>query len=315
MRQLGTIAEETQARRIADYLQTLGISTRIDPSPDGWLLWVHDENRMDAARRELEAFQADPHDPRYEQAEATARSMRKAAERLEREHARQSVHLRDRWHYRSPRRVPLTILLIAISVGTFVLQLVDSDRGRSVNRAFRIATLRVLRPEEMDPGVWESSLWREHLGDLIQVREGQVWRLLTPIFLHFSLLHIAFNMFWLAELGSQFEILRKSWRLALFIVVAGVFSNLVEYLWSGPSFGGMSGVVYALFGHAWMHTHYDPGGPWRLRGNIVPVMLIWLLVCMTGILGPIANGAHLGGLVIGMAIGVIPHARHALRPW
>lgn len=315
MRQIGTIADEGQARRIGDYLQTLGISTRIDPAAEGWIVWVHDENRLNQARSELTTFQATPDDPRYHAAEATARDLRKQAERTQREHARQSVYLRDRWLHRSPRRVPVTLFLIAVSVGVFVLPFVDVGLGRTVTSAFRFATLRVIRAEEPDPAVWEASLWMEHLGDLIQVREGQVWRLVTPIFLHFSLLHIVFNMFWLAELGGQFEMLRKSWRLALFVLASGIASNLVEYLWSGPGFGGMSGVVYALFGHAWMHAHYDPAGPWRLRGNSIPIMLIWLMLGMTGILGPIANGAHLGGLVVGMAIGVVPHARHALRPW
>lgn len=315
MRQLGTIGDEGQARRIGDYLQTLGITTRIDSAPDGWIVWVHDENRLDAARREWEAFRSAPDDPRYQAAEAVARDLRKKAERANREHARQTVDLRDRWRYRSPRKVPVTVVLIAISVGLFGLQMVDLGLGRAAGSAFQISNLRVLRPEEPDPTVWEASLWREHLGDLIQVREGEVWRLLTPIFLHFSLLHILFNMFWLAELGGQFEMLGKSWRLALFVLVSGVFSNLVQFLWAGPGFGGMSGVVYALFGHAWMQTHYDPAGPWRLRGNSVPIMLIWLVLGMTGLLGPIANGAHLGGLVVGMAIGVVPHARQAFRPW
>ncbi|MFO0959138.1 MAG: rhomboid family intramembrane serine protease [Isosphaeraceae bacterium] len=315
MRQIGTIAEEGQARRIGDYLRTLGITTRLDDSPGGWIVWVHDENRLEEARRELEAFRRAPDDPRYEAAEATARALRKKAEKADREHARRTIDLRDRWLYRSPRRLPATLFLIAMSVGIFVLRLVEPDRGRAVSSAMRITALRVIRPEEPEPAIWLSSLWSEHLGDLIEVRNGEVWRLLTPIFLHFSFLHLAFNMFWMAELGGQFEMLRRSWRLALFVVACGVFSNLVEYLWSGPGFGGMSGVVYALFGHAWVRSHYDPSGPWRLRGNAVPIMLIWLPLGMTGILGPIANGAHLGGLAIGMAIGAIPFARQALRPW
>ena len=49
MRQIGTIADETDARTFADYLLTLGITTRLDPLPDGWAVWVHKEDLVPQA--------------------------------------------------------------------------------------------------------------------------------------------------------------------------------------------------------------------------------------------------------------------------
>ena len=42
-------------------------------------------------------------------------------------------------------------------------------------------------------------------------------------------------------------------------------------------------------------------------------MLAWLVVCMTGMVGPIANAAHVAGLVIGMLVGAAPHWRQVVR--
>ena len=88
-------------------------------------------------------------------------------------------------------------------------------------------------------------------------------------------------------------------------------SNYCQYLWEGPSiFGGMSGVVYAFLGFIMMLS-------WRRPGWITPppmavfgFMLIWLLVGMVGSMdfigaGAIANGAHAGGLIIGLILGVV----------
>ena len=54
---------------------------------------------------------------------------------------------------------------------------------------------------------------------LPEIRHGQLWRLITPIFIHFGPLHIFFNMLWLRDLGSMIEGRQSSWRLALLVLV------------------------------------------------------------------------------------------------
>ncbi len=313
MRQIGSLPLEEQARRLADYLLTRKITSRVDQAPEGWIIWVHDEDKVAAARQALDEFRLAPEDPRYEDASARARSLRRQAERVQREHARQSVYLRDRWLYRSPRKVPVSLALIAISVGVFTLQVFDNARSEGVKARLSIASKHFVRPDFPDDGLWHRERYRENLEDLFQIREGEVWRLVTPMFLHFGIIHLVFNMFWLADLGGQFEMLRKSWRLAFFIAGSSAFSNLVQYFWDGPFFGGMSGVVYALFGYTWMKTHFEPNSVFRLNPGAAPMMLIWLVFCMTGSLGPIANAAHLAGLVFGVCLGVLPHLREVVR--
>ena len=141
--------------------------------------------------------------------------------------------------------------------------------------------------------------------DLPEIRHGQIWRLFTPMFLHFGILHIIFNMLWLRDLGSIIEA-HKGWRLLLLLVsVFAVLSNLAQFLTSGPAFGGMSGVVYGLLGYVWMQGKFNPASKLRLQSQTVRLMIIWFFVCLSGLLGPIANTAHAVGAVAGIAWGYI----------
>lgn len=138
---------------------------------------------------------------------------------------------------------------------------------------------------------------------LPEVMAGEVWRLITPIFIHFGLLHILFNSLWLWDLGGIIERTSTSWKLGLLVFGIGLLANLAQYLFSTPAFGGMSGVVYGLLGFAWARGKFDPQPPFILNPQIMLMMLIWFVVCWTGLVGPIANVAHTAGLVLGVGWG------------
>ena len=95
-------------------------------------------------------------------------------------------------------------------------------------------------------------------------------------------------------------------------MISAIISNFGQYLWmeladpGGPQlFEGMSGVVYALFGYIWMKGLYQPEQGMTLHPNTITIMLLWLVLCMTGSMGPVANAAHFMGLVAGVAFGVL----------
>lgn len=142
-----------------------------------------------------------------------------------------------------------------------------------------------------------------------ELSQGQWWRLITPIFLHFGLLHLLFNMMWLWELGRVIEG-RFGWpRLLLLVVVTGLGSNFAELAWSGPWFGGMSGVVYALLTYLWMQGRFNPWSGIYIPRHILAMMLAWFFLCWTGLFGPVANMAHTGGLLMGGLWGYIDTLR------
>ena len=135
------------------------------------------------------------------------------------------------------------------------------------------------------------------------------WRFVTPTLLHFSWMHLVFNCLWIWEFGQRIESRLGSINLFGLYVVSAIFSNSVQYFWSGPSvFGGMSGVVYAFLGFITGANLLRPGWLLPLPPAILGFMLIWLVVGLTGALefigvGAIANGAHLGGLIVGFLLG------------
>ena len=143
------------------------------------------------------------------------------------------------------------------------------------------------------------------------LQENQIWRLLTPIFLHFGLVHLAFNVLWLVILGSRIEQLFGSMHLLLLVVAAGVFSNMIQAGWTGSIlFGGMSGVIYALLGYIWVKGRFVPDPSLELPPGVLGFMLIWLLIGMSGALElvfgvGVANGAHVGGFGIGLLLGLV----------
>jgi GlpG protein len=132
---------------------------------------------------------------------------------------------------------------------------------------------------------------------------GQIWRLFTPIFIHYGAIHLIFNMLWFYQLGSMIEARQSSLFLLAFIAVSAAFSNLAQYYSVGPGFGGMSGVVYALAGYIWIRGKYDRASGLFLSGQNVAILLIWLVICYSGKVGHVANAAHLGGLITGMLWG------------
>lgn len=141
---------------------------------------------------------------------------------------------------------------------------------------------------------------------------GQYWRVLSPILLHFGMTHLAFNMLGLYIFGSRLEQFQGSGHLLAIILFTAVVSNLAQYFWGGDVaiFGGFSGVVYGLMGYCMVREKVDGNWQFGLPPMYYGVMLVWLAIGFTGVLGSIgfgnmANAAHAGGLLAGGLLGAV----------
>ncbi|WP_271411737.1 rhomboid family intramembrane serine protease [Pseudomonas sp. Q1-7] len=148
---------------------------------------------------------------------------------------------------------------------------------------------------------------------------GQWWRLVSPMLIHFGILHLAMNGMWFWELGRRIESRQGGFMLLLLTLGFSLVSDFAQYFSSGASlFGGLSGVLYGLLGHCWVFQRLAPCPAYRLPPGVMAMMLVWLLVCLSGLItalgfGAIANGAHIGGLVAGCATGLVGGALARLR--
>lgn len=153
-----------------------------------------------------------------------------------------------------------------------------------------------------------------------KISEGEVWRLVSPIFLHGDIFHILFNMAWLYILGKQLELHLKPVRYLIFILIAAALTNTAQYLISGPNFIGFSGVVCAMLSFIWMRQKAAPWEGYQIQKSTFTFMMIFifgmlalqsfafLLEVATGktISTSIANGAHVAGLGVGWVFAKLP---------
>jgi GlpG protein len=319
MRQLTTLSSADEARTLADYLLTQSIETKLECESDGWAVWVRDEDQVQRARQELEAFNRNPQDPRFKAASATV--LRRQKIKVEQEYHRRQ----DRFAARMSGGLlayPATVGLIVTSVLISVL----SKNGNSLSPLTQDLSFApyVVWVQEVTEDGEEMTFARPEPPSMEPILQGQVWRLATPMFIHFTFLHLFFNMSWLYSLGGAMERRRGRLRYLGVVVVVAVLSNLAQYFlghldWSvSPPrplpyavFGGMSGVVYGLFGYVWMKARFQPELGLGIHPNTVIFMMIWLVLCMTPIIpyifgSGVANAAHVGGLLVGMVIGYVP---------
>ncbi len=148
---------------------------------------------------------------------------------------------------------------------------------------------------------------------------GQWWRLVSPMLIHFGILHLAMNGMWFWELGRRIESRQGGFMLLVLTLGFSLVSDFAQYFSSGATlFGGLSGVLYGLLGHCWVFQRLAPCPAYRLPPGVMAMMLVWLLICLSGLItalgfGAIANGAHVGGLVAGCATGLLGGALARLR--
>lgn len=274
MRPIGQLETEEQARTFADYLFVRDIETQVEPgAKGGWTLWVVDEDRVDESQALLSRFRSMPDAEEFYQAPQLAAARRREAAHESR---------KEEKSLKRPAAFPWRM------------------RGGGLTTALLVACVAVGLATQLG----RNSEWTGWLlMSLERVRAGQVWRLFTPALLHFTLWHLLFNLLWLQDLGTVLEAKLGTARFAAMVAVVALVSNLAQYLAGGAGFGGMSGVIYGLFGYLWVRGKRDFRFGVFLSPLTAGLLMVFLALGIFGLLGPTANAAHFSGLLVGGALG------------
>lgn len=281
MRHIGRIENELHADLFRDYLFNRGIEAEVEASGSaGWSVWVHDEDRLEEASSLLASFLDNPDDQEYIAGADGAEEKRVQQARQQQDDERTAKRRKNisSW-FGMVGGGRVTIALILLSVVTSLL----IQFGRSLPMVELLAISKGF--------------------SLAEIQSGQLWRLVTPVLMHFGIIHLVFNMMWLNDLGGAIERLRGPRFYLIFMVAVASASNLGQFYMSGPSFGGMSGVVYGLLGYVWMQSRFNPWSGFVLHSFTVQMMLVWFVLCLSGVIGHIANTTHAVGLVSGVVWG------------
>ncbi|OYP36991.1 rhomboid family intramembrane serine protease [Rhodopirellula sp. MGV] len=334
MRRIGTLTNPDQARRFADYLftQSIDCSINIEKPPQSESqslanevatqceLWIRDEEQVDRAREELKSFQDNPQAEKYKVAsQANQLRQEKASEEIRKKKLVKKVE------HSTPRggrpafgarqqSTPVVIAIIALSVlASFSTGFDRPQRSGIPGEPSSEETVRnALSFVSMDDYMIDGDPYAS-------IKKGEVWRFVTPIFLHGNTFHLAFNMMALFFLGSAIERIEGSVFLAVLFMACAMAGMIFQIslppeeslppilhgLAGSHAAIGASGGVIGLFGYLWIRPMLSRSYPIDISPANVAFLLGYLVICIF-LIDHIANGAHLGGLFAGMlfAVGV-----------
>lgn len=275
MRLIGDVTEAKLAEKFVNYLASIGIEAQVRDQEPGYGVWVMDEDNLAQGWEHFQKFTHNPDAPEFNVAKLPTPKKEKPPLPSRPWGAEAGVKRS------SVGNLPVTWTVIGICVAMALLALLPAF---SVIRGFFYFS------EEMGRSFPE-------------IREGQVWRLVTPVFLHGNALHLFFNMLWMYQLGGEIESEEGSRFLATFLILAAIVCDVAQYLVSGPAFVGLSGVVYAFLSYIWMMSRKSSATRYAMNDQTLVFMLVWLFVCIVGIIPSVANTQHVVGLLLGFAWG------------
>ncbi|MBR9728621.1 rhomboid family intramembrane serine protease GlpG [Shewanella intestini] len=267
MIEIGLLPNARMAQAFIDYLKGLDIICSSIPDPQGVKLFIEHQQDEAIALRELALFLQHPADSKYRQA-----SWDNGSSQIKFNYGSGGLGLLQQFITGGG---PLTLITVLVCVLIYIAMNIGFANPVYESLSFFNATANN--------------------------NYSEFWRIFTPSLMHFSIMHVSFNLLWWWYLGGKIENKLGMAPLMFLLVVGGTLPSVLQYFVSGPNFGGLSGVVYAVVGYTWLMGKRQPyKGIW-LPDSYMVFMMIWLVLGFTDILGmPIANGAHMGGLVVGL---------------
>src|SRR5687768_7508133 len=161
--------------------------------------------------------------------------------------------------------------------------------------------------------------WVASLGEDGRLRQGHLWQLVTSTWVHGSIIHIAFNLMWLAALGPLIERKLGGAQFSLLYLTLAVSSGGFAFATEGSGYG-LSGVVYGLYGFALTARRRDEDYSPIVNQNATILLAGWFVLCIaltyTGFWS-VGNVAHGAGALVGALLGftMTRDRRQSLQTW
>lgn len=270
-----TLSNPQAADLFVNYMATKGVRIHAKNENQQISLWLEDQHQLDVVEKELNTFLREPFHPRYQAASWQTGDPKNTG-----------IKYRSAFSIKNmvQRSGPLTVLVVILCVLIFIWQQAVGDYDVMLHLA------------------WP---YNESLN-------FEVWRYITPAFVHFSLMHIAFNLAMWWYLASQTEQRLGTGKLFVIMLVSALFSNWAQSLFTNSNFGGLSGVVYALIGYVGLTGIYNPKKGIGAPTGLLVFSILWIVAGYMGVLGDsIGNTAHFAGLLIGLLMALWDN-RHQL---
>lgn len=153
------------------------------------------------------------------------------------------------------------------------------------------------------PSTGDMLLWGANLR--METLDGEWWRLLTCCFLHYGIIHLAFNMYALVSLGYFLEPLIGKRNFLFSYLLAGLGSSIASTWWNENAVSaGASGAIFGMYGvfAALLTTNYFKGEGRKALLSKVVGFIVYNLILGFGI-GIVDNAGHIGGLISGLLLG------------
>ena len=135
------------------------------------------------------------------------------------------------------------------------------------------------------------------------VAQGQFWRLLTPVFLHGSILHIGFNMYALWIIGGRMERAYGHGKFIALYFLSAYAGNVFSFLFQPSPSLGASTAIFGLLAAEGVLLYLNRKLIHDARSMLQNIITIGVINLIIGTTGGIDNWGHLGGLLGGLAFG------------
>lgn len=322
MRLITTFNKEVDAKTFSITLTRDGIPNnfekKFDPDTKQFIyyIWIVQEATLERAKNWLQLYKESPTSPQFLQVAPTIENATHAATTVSARKKRFdfALHLTTSW-----------IIILCTALFIFGLLEIWAKPGRieattSLYKNLLFSSLNdwpgfyTLFLNQMSPISSMSSY-----PIFSSIRQGEIWRLVTPALLHGNFIHLFFNMLCLWVLGQQVEERIGITRYLSLTLLLAITTNTAQYLMTGPLFVGYSGILAGLISFIWMRQKIAPWEGYTLSQTAVLFSMIFIgIMIALQILSfglyrfqinyplNIANTAHIVGILFGLLFAKIP---------